>query len=812
MAARTWIMLCLALFLATARSTGIAAPPRVVDERYQLELIVSEPQIVTPIGVAFDRQGRLLVVESHTHERPTAYKGPASDRIRMLADSNGDGRLDHWSTFADGFRHAMNVLVRPDGGVYVVERNAVRILRDTDGNGQADKTDDVLRLITKTDYPHNGLGGIAHLQDSSDLLVSLGENFGAAYRLKGSDGKSLVGQGGAGGIFRCSSDGANLERIAIGFWNPFGICVLPDGRIFAVDNDPDSRPPCRLLHIVPGGDYGFIWQYGRPGIHPLQAWNGELPGTLPMVCGVGEAPTAIIAHKGWLWVSSWGDHRIERYRLVPRGESYAAERQVVVQGGVDFRPTGMAFASDGSLYFGDWIRLDYGVHGQGRVWRLAARSDDIIDEAPLPPKVQPVLAQSGDIDTALASDDPFVRTAGVWVASHANSNNGVAQNPSPNPRVRLGRLDALHWMAVPNVVSALQGALRDPSADVRLYAIRWIANERIAELRDDVAALLNGSSPEPRLHLAILGAIDWLDHGSNPRGSGITDQLLVSELSNEQRSPASHALTLSLLSPDDNFLSLDRLRNYLHANFRPLRLEAVRSLAQQSNPDRFSLLASVARDDAQDDEVRAEAIVGLAAAAEKHRQLLEVFASGSDRRVLKSEAQRMLRLGGLGVAPAESKPSANDLNSWNVMLKDSGNAAAGRRLFFSSVGPRCSVCHRYGGRGGRVGPDLTNIGMSNSRESVIASILQPSREIAPHYQAWVLVTRDGKTYTGLRLPKPGDDGNEDYVDSAGATFTLPSHEIDERLPSATSIMPENLATTLSIADLRDLVTFLTQPH
>ena len=62
------------------------------DDRYKLELVASEPEIVTPIGMAFDRQGRLLVIESHTHERPEEYQGPHGDRIRMLADSDGDGR------------------------------------------------------------------------------------------------------------------------------------------------------------------------------------------------------------------------------------------------------------------------------------------------------------------------------------------------------------------------------------------------------------------------------------------------------------------------------------------------------------------------------------------------------------------------------------------------------------------------------------------------------------------------------------------------------------------------------------------------
>jgi putative heme-binding domain-containing protein len=159
-------------------------------------------------------------------------------------------------------------------------------------------------------------------------------------------------------------------------------------------------------------------------------------------------------------------------------------------------------------------------------------------------------------------------------------------------------------------------------------------------------------------------------------------------------------------------------------------------------------------------------------------------------------------------ATAEAKPPAADIAGWKAKLSVPGDAAAGRRLFFSPVGPRCSVCHKFGGRGGNVGPDLTQISRSASREKIITSILQPSQEIAPDYQAWTLVDRDGKTYTGLRLPKAGDNGQEDYADEAGKVFTLSSSAIEDRRVSSTSIMPDNLQSTLSTDDLRDLVTFL----
>jgi putative heme-binding domain-containing protein len=349
--------------------------------------------------------------------------------------------------------------------------------------------------------------------------------------------------------------------------------------------------------------------------------------------------------------------------------------------------------------------------------------------------------------------------------------------------------------------------LGDEVADVRLLAVRWIADERVMALRDEVASLLDGPQPTPQYYLAVLAAIDWLEHEPSMRGAGIGDELLVRELRNGKRSVEMQALSLRLLSPDHTFLTHDRLRGYLRSEHLPLRLEAVRSLAQQTKMERFGLLAAVAADRSQHAEVRAEATVGLAAAATQHAELLQRLAEEQSA-LVSDEARRTLRLAGLGPVELEVKPAAENLLAWNSLLEDSGNAASGGRLFFSTVGPRCGVCHQHNGRGGRIGPDLTQIGQTSTREQIIASILQPSQEIAPHYQPWVLTMTDGKTRTGLRQPRPGDDGTEHYFDSAGNEFSLQSETIDLREASGTSIMPNGLQNVVSIADLRDLVTFL----
>ncbi len=352
--------------------------PVSADKRLVVELFAAAPDIVHPIALDFDAKGRLLVVESHTHFRPAKYDGPKFDRIRMFEDTDGDGKADKITTFYEGTTHTMDMAVHPDGSVYLATRNEIIRLRDTKGTGTADEKTRIVFLDTKGNYPHNGLSGLS-FDSRGDLNFGIGENLGADYKLIGTDGTTLTGGGEGGNVYHCTADGKKLRRVATGFWNPFGSCRDIFGRLFVVDNDPDASPPSRLLHVVEGGDYGFQFRYGRAGRHPFQAWNGELPGTLPMVAGTGESPCEVISsesdglppeYRGELLVPAWADHRVERYTLKPKGASFTGERKPFIQGGKDFYPSGLTVAPDGSLFVSDWGSRSYELHGKGAIWHV----------------------------------------------------------------------------------------------------------------------------------------------------------------------------------------------------------------------------------------------------------------------------------------------------------------------------------------------------------------------------------------------------------------------------------------------------------
>lgn len=261
------------LFVSSSRAADEREPQvETLLPGVQLSLVAEHPALATPTGIDVDHQGRIWVVATHTHFRPDNYVGPEHDEILIFTDKDGDGRAEQRQVFYNATDATMDLELGADGWVYLAERDRITRVKDSDSNGKGDVEEDILTLETEADYPHNGLEGLAWHPDG-DLVFGLGENFGKPWTLTGTDGTAVRGTG-EGGIFSCSADGKNLRRIAQGFWNPFGICVRADGEIFAADNDPGERPPCRLLHIVEGGDYGYQQSYGPESHHPFVGWNG----------------------------------------------------------------------------------------------------------------------------------------------------------------------------------------------------------------------------------------------------------------------------------------------------------------------------------------------------------------------------------------------------------------------------------------------------------------------------------------------------------------------------------------------------------
>ena len=104
----------------------------------RLELFASEPMVVNPIAIDWDDRGRCWVVESFGYPNDVPDKpGSGDDNIKILEDTNGDGKADKMTVFAKGLRHCTGtVFVR--GGVVATDGPDLVFLRDDNGDGKAD--------------------------------------------------------------------------------------------------------------------------------------------------------------------------------------------------------------------------------------------------------------------------------------------------------------------------------------------------------------------------------------------------------------------------------------------------------------------------------------------------------------------------------------------------------------------------------------------------------------------------------------------------------------------------------------------------
>ncbi len=130
------------------------------------------------------------------------------------------------------------------------------------------------------------------------------------------------------------------------------------------------------------------------------------------------------------------------------------------------------------------------------------------------------------------------------------------------------------------------------------------------------------------------------------------------------------------------------------------------------------------------------------------------------------------------------------------------NAANGRALFNKT----CAACHKLHGHGGVIGPDITGANRSNL-EYLLGNILTPSAIIQDAYRMQIVVTNDGRVYSGV--PASEDDRLLRLrVANQTEPVTINKSQIESRDVAPVSMMPEGLLKTMSDEQVLDLVAYL----
>lgn len=849
----------LSVFFAVAMAAQAAEREhnaKVLLPGVQLSLVSEHPDLATPTGIDVDREGNIWVIACHTHFPPKDYQGPKLDEV-LVFSKDGKRRV-----FYNKTEKTMDLELGEDGWVYLAERDRIFRIRDADGDGKADTEENIAVLDSKATYPHNGLSGLAW-HPNGDLYFTLGENFNERWILTGTDGRTVEGTG-EGGVFHCRPNGAKLTRIARGFWNPFGFCVREDGEMFAAENDPGERPPCRTLHVVKGGDYGFQRHYGPAAHHPFVAWNGELKGTLPMVHPSGEAPCGVVPLGRGLLIPSWGDHSIDFLPLQQLGASYTATKFQLVRGTRYFRPTCIAYAEHQSdektktWYLTDWVDGSYNVHGFGRIWKLEIdlKKASWVGPLDLPePTEEALLAKQlreAKAKFAIAavlvysrSEDPFIARAALVRLGGMMKTYGPRNVSRWFPPDRVSAIRALH-IGEADPKPWIKPFLEDKHPPVVVETLRWISDaslldEQFKEFLPEVEQLLNRPDLSFELFEAGIAAATTL--GGQPQLGLANTEMLLARVKDEASSPKLRAYALRLLpkmhrnvTPGRPFsilsfpkgLTVEILAGLLHAGDEDLARESIRVLAGHPAAGKH-VLARAATNELRSADLRAEATAGLAAVAGEYLDRL-VQLSQSDVPEVAEEALRALRNQTLTkqqlaivkrakrkdlvaaiadpASLARNRPTSNDPTAWQKHLEalpGRPDIDSGRRIFHHASVALCSRCHRHSGRGKIVGPDLTFAGRGQSQEWFLKAILQPSVDMAPEFQPRELTLTDGSVHTGIRLRSYS---REQIRDLNGNTVTFHKDKVAGIRDLNTSLMPEGLVYTLTDPELRDLLEFL----
>jgi putative heme-binding domain-containing protein len=140
-----------------------------------------------------------------------------------------------------------------------------------------------------------------------------------------------------------------------------------------------------------------------------------------------------------------------------------------------------------------------------------------------------------------------------------------------------------------------------------------------------------------------------------------------------------------------------------------------------------------------------------------------------------------------------------------------GDPAAGESVFFARDRTHsCFVCHSYGGRGGRVGPDLAaRVANASPREIFQKIIVVPHRSTDPAYATTRLRTTGGLLITGITAGETPDEVRFYDTSSLPPTLrTIPKKEIVEADKPRTAVMPNDYASRLTLQQLIDVVAFL----
>ncbi len=356
-----------------------------LTEDFKVELFASEPQVVDPVEMVWDENGRIYVAEMMDYpDDPPPGKDPLS-RIRVLEDTDHDGKIDKSYIFADKLLQVSSMLPYK-GGLIVGCAPDILFLKDTDGDGKADT-----REVLFTGWPKvNPEGRITNLRYGIDNWIYAANNGAdAKVTVPGKSAEPLLLRG---ADFRFRLDTGQMERVS----GPaqFGLTMDDWGNRFITQNTIHVRQAIvpaqylsRALTLETGPVSADISDHGK-GTSPMfpltkpQQWrvsrtdlrqkryNDTNPGRVEHLEGFFTAASGGTVYTGDVFPDEYSNNLftgdvsanlVHRDILEPDGLTFKAKRskdktEFLASTDVWFRPCHFANSPDGLLYITDMYR------------------------------------------------------------------------------------------------------------------------------------------------------------------------------------------------------------------------------------------------------------------------------------------------------------------------------------------------------------------------------------------------------------------------------------------------------------------------
>ena len=448
---------------------------------FEIQLVADEPDILKPMNLAFDEKGRLWVTMTLEYPYPVPLDKKGRDVIKILEDTDDDGRADRITTFAEGLNIPIGIYPYQGGCIAWSIPNIWRF-QDTDGDGQADRRE---VLFGPFDHTRDTHGNQASFRRGFDGWLYATHGYNNDSHVQGADGHRIDLN--SGNTYRMRLDGSRLEHYTWGQVNPFGLAFDPLGNLFS--SDCHSAP---IYQLLAGAYYP---SFGKP--HD----------------GLGFAPTMMEQPRGStaldgisyyaddLWPEEYQDSlfigdvmtsRIYRDRAVEQGATKIARPMpdFVTTEDPWFRPVDTQLGPDGALYIADFYNRIIGHYEvplnhpgrdrtSGRIWRVVYRGPD--GRLKVRPRRDLSRASARELVAALADPNLTFRRLAADQLTDRLGRSAVAAVQEALAGSPANFFQTVHCLWVLQRLGALDektvaAAAKNASRVVRVHAMRILAD------------------------------------------------------------------------------------------------------------------------------------------------------------------------------------------------------------------------------------------------------------------------------------------------------------------------------------------------